>query len=285
MAASSFFETLTAAINDLTQHGFDSVERLDHWTEQLRIAARESLVSEKTMQAILKDGLVAIYKRLVENGAISRYNPGVPRFTIEHIKPALRSELDRRIMASAQLIRLNREQAIEKTLQRFQGWATSIPVGGTKAEDKRETKSEIRKSLAQLPFLERRVLIDQGHRLTANISEVLAMGTNAIAAEWHSQWRQRGYDARKDHKERDLKIYLVRGNWASEKGFVRPSDAGYYDDITHAAEEINCRCYIRWIYNLRSLPESMLTEKGRQDLERVRRQIAAGPLAAPGSFS
>ena len=34
-------------------------------------------------------------------------------------------------MASAKLIKLNRDAAIERTLQRFSGWSTSIPVGGT----------------------------------------------------------------------------------------------------------------------------------------------------------
>ena len=36
----NFYETLSAALADLQQHGFDSVERVDRWVEKLRAAAR-----------------------------------------------------------------------------------------------------------------------------------------------------------------------------------------------------------------------------------------------------
>jgi hypothetical protein len=230
---------------------------------------------------MLRDGLAAIYTRLIEKGGISRMNPGVSRFTLEHVKPRLRAELDRRILASADLIKRNRTEAIEKTLHRFQGWATSIPVGGTPAGEKADTKTAIRKSLAQLPFEERRVLIDQSRKLTSALSAVLAEGSGAIAAIWHSKWRRAGYKFRPDHKERDNNIYLIRDSWAHEKGLVKPGEAGYTDQITKPAEEIFCSCDYQYVYSLRGLPDDMITEKGRDELDRVRRQIAAGPLAPP----
>ena len=202
-------------------------------------------------------------------------NKGVERFTIERIKPSLRAELDRRILASASLIRLNRDAAIEKTIQRFQGWATSIPKGGSGAVAKRETKDDIRKSLAQLPFEERRVLIDQGHKLTSSISEILATDGGAIAGVWRSHWRQSGYDYRVDHKDRDEKVYTVRDNWAMQAGLMKVGRAGYTDDITKPGEEVFCRCYYSYLYHLRDLPASMLTAKGRAQLERVRQGAAA----------
>lgn len=277
----TFFETLTAAINDLSMWGFDSVERVDGWVAKLRAAAEAQVRSPEQSERMLRDGLAAIYTRLIDKGGISRLHPGVSRFTLEKVRPQLRAELDRRILASANLIKRNRTEAIEKTLQRFQGWATSIPVGGTPAGEKADTKTAIRKSLAQLPFEERRVLIDQGYKLTSSLSAVLAEGGGAIAAQWSSHWRQAGYNYRPDHKERDGKLYLLRDSWARERGLVKPGEAGYLDDITKPAEEVFCRCFVRWIYNLRGLPDDMITEKGRDELDRVRRQIAAGPLAAP----
>ena len=133
------------------------------------------------MEQMLKDALAAVYDRLVEKGDVVRLHPGIPRFTLERLKPQLRAELDRRILASADLIRLNRKNSIEKTLQRFVGWSTSIPKGGSDVVDKAAEKKKIRKSLAQLPFEERRVLIDQGHKLRASISEIVAKDGNAIA--------------------------------------------------------------------------------------------------------
>ena len=136
--------------------------------------------------------------------------------------------------------------------------------------DKNDTKTGIRKSLAQLPFEERRVLIDQGHKLSASLSEILALEGGAIAGEWHSQWRRAGYNYREDHKERDMQVYTIRNNWAMQKGLMKAGPCGYTDDITAAGEEVFCRCSIRYLYNIRDLPETMLTAKGAAALKEVR---------------
>jgi hypothetical protein len=268
-ARNDFYSVLTAAVNDLAEAGFDSVERVAAWTRKLREAAERSMISPASLEQMLRDGLAVTYRKFVEEGRIIELHPGVARYTIDRIRPALRSELDRRIAASADLIRLNREEAINKTLRRFSGWATSIPKGGTEAADKREVKRDIRKSLAQLPFEERRVLIDQGHKLVSSISDIVATDGGAIAGEWKSHWRQANYDYREPHKERDGHCYLVRGSWAHNAGLVRPAD-GYTDDITKPAEEINCRCQYRWVYAIRDLPPDMLTAKGKKALEDAR---------------
>lgn len=212
---------LRLAIADITEHGFDSSGRIDFWTEQLRQAAMRTVTPIWRMEALLKTGLSAIYRRLVERGQIARYHPGIPRFTVERVAPHLRAELDRRILASANLIKLDRQQAIDKTLQRFQGWATSIPGGGSDAISKQQTAKEVRKALARLSFEERLVLIDQGHKFTANLSNILAQDGGAIALIWHSHWRQANYDYREDHKERDGQVYALRGNWAMQKGLMK----------------------------------------------------------------
>lgn len=262
----SFREVLSAAIDDLVANGFDSMERVDRWTRDLRAAAERSLISAKSLEQQMADGLATIYRRMVERGGIFRYSPGAERFTLDRVKPALRAELDRRILASANLIKLNRGEAIEKTLRRFQGWSTSIPPGGVSAEKRSKVKDQVRKSLAQLPFEERRVLIDQGHKLTAALSETLARDGGAIAGRWRSNWRQPGYDYRTDHKDRDGEVYLVRDAWAKEQGLAKPGRAGYVDDVTAPGQDPFCRCYWIWLYNLRDLPDGMLTAKGRSAL-------------------
>lgn len=265
----TFQEVLTAAIDDLMLHGFDSVERVERWTRELREAARRSLVSEASLEQQMRDGLAAIYKRMVDKGGLFKFNPGIERFTLERVRPALRGELDRRIMASANLIKLNRSQAIEKTLQRFQGWSTSIPAGGTDAVKKGETKKDVRKSLASLPFEERRVLIDQGHKLVSSLNNILAADGGAIAMQWSSKWRQPGYNYRPDHKERDGKVYLIRDSWAHKAGLIKKGRPGYLDEITQPAEEVFCRCSGVYLYNLRDLPEEMLTQAGRRKMVEV----------------
>ena len=266
----TFYETLTAAVKDFTEHGFNSQERLEHWMRELELAAKQSMIPENAMRQQMTAAFQGVYRRLVENGGIAQYHPGVGRFTLQQVMPKLRAELDRRIMASANLIKLNREAAIQKTLQRFSGWATSIPAGGSKTTEKIEEKDKVRKSLAQLPFEERRVLIDQTHKLTTALNETMAVGGGAIAARWFSHFRQPGYDYREDHKERDGEVYAIRGNWALEKGLMKPGKAGYTDDITKPGEEVFCRCQYKYIYNLRSLPAAMLTAKGREQLKNVK---------------
>lgn len=269
-AGDSFYDVLTAAVNDLGEHGFDKVQRVAYWTEQLRQAAARSTHSAQYLEEMLRNALGAIYRRLAERGEVLKRHPGVGRFTLDRVRPELRAELDRRILAAANLIRLNRDEAIQKTLHRFQGWATSIPDGGSDAIERLKVKGELAKSVRGLPFAERRVLIDQGHKLTASINRTVAEGGGAIALVWHSHWRQPGYNYREDHKERDEHVYLLRDSWARERGLVRPGPAGYYDEVTAVGEEPFCRCFATYLYHLRQLPEEMLTVKGRDTLAKVR---------------
>lgn len=265
----TFYEVVAAAVKDLTEHGFDSEGRIEFWTQQLREAAERSARPAAQMEEMLRAGLGAMYRRLVDRGEVARYHPGVARFTLERVRPALRAELDRRILAASKLIKLNREEAIAKTLQRFRGWSTSLPPGPAKA-DKPEARKDLKKALASLPFVERRVLIDQGFKLRASISEVLARDGAALAGTWHSHYRQAGYDYREDHKERDGEVYLLRGTWALAEGLIKPGPAGYYDSVTSVGQEVYCRCWMTWLYHLRDLPPAMLTWKGTERLAAAR---------------
>lgn len=270
MKRTTFDDVVTAAVEDLADQGYDSPQRLAFWQARLREAADAAMRPAREMEERLRDAMVSIYRRLVDRGVVLRRHPGVERFTLQRVAPHLRAELDRRIMASADLIRLNRTEAVQKTLQRFAGWATSVPKGGSKATDKPEVKQDLKKSLRQLPFVERRVLIDQGHKLSASISEIVAKDGGAIAGTWHSHWRQRGYNYRPDHKERDELVYMLRGNWAQERGLAKPGPDGYYDEITSVGEEPFCRCYMTWLHALRDLPDEMVTAKGRAALQELK---------------
>ncbi len=273
MARQTFYDVVTEAVADLSAHGFDSIDRVAYWQERLREAALRDMTSVSQMEEQLRAGMGAIYRRMVENGGALKYHQGVSRFMLERLRPQLRAELDRRIMASAELIKLNRQSAMTKTLQRFAGWASSVPKGGSDTVDKNDEKNNVKKALKQLPFEERRVLIDQGHKLTASINETIARDGGALAIRWHSHWRQAGYNFRKDHKERDGLVYLLKDSWAKKAGLIKVGKAGYYEDITAVAEEPFCRCYATYLYNLRDLPKELLTKKGEAELQRVREAI------------
>ena len=264
-----FYRVLTDAINAIMETGYINPEQIAMWIEHLRRAAQRTLTPEHVLQASLNDTMRAIYRKQIERGGILKYHPGVERFTIARVAPKLRAELDRRILASASLIKLNRVDAVETTLRRFMGWSTSIPPGGVSEEDRRKVKETIRKPLASLPFTERRVAIDQGHKFVGNLNNILATEAGALAVVWHSHWRQANYNYREDHKERDGHVYLIRGNWAQERGLVKPGADGYYEDITAVGQEVFCRCYATYLYSLNRLPDDMLTAKGREQLTKV----------------
>ena len=134
-------------------------------------------------------------------------------------------------MASADLIKLNRTQAVDRTIQRFSGWATSIPpinaislgLSASSRSGVIDTSQHIAKSAVQIDFEQRRVMVDQAHKLIANIDNIIATEGGAIAAVWHSHWRQPNYDYREPHKDRDLKVYAIRGNWALKRDLCVPA--------------------------------------------------------------
>lgn len=266
----SFYKVIEAAIADIEAHGYDSQARIDGWLTRIEQAAVMSSVPESVLAETLSRTMLGIYGRMVERGGYNQVHKGISRFTVDRLKPKLRSELDRRMMASADLIKLNRNQMIAQTKQRFSGWATSIPKGGSRAVDKTEVKTNLKKSFGALPYEERRVMIDQGHKLTSELNNIIAVDGGAIAAVWHSHFRQPGYNARPDHAELDGKIFVVRGNWAIDQGLMKVDGHQYTDEIDRPGQPVFCRCAYSYLYNLRDLPDSMLTVKGRESLASLR---------------
>ena len=269
---SAFDDVIAEAVAWFIEHGFRTEEEYRIWERRISDAIDAKMRAPGFSDRPLH--LETIFNRLVQQGSVLKYHGGVKKFTVDRIAPHLRAELTKRIMASADLIKINRQKMRQLTMQRFSGWATSVPAGGAAEADKRQIKAEIAKPLKQLPFNERRVLIDQGHKLNASVSAVLAQDAGAIAARWQSHWRQPGYNYREDHKERDGLVYLVRGSWAAEKGFVKPGAAGWSDSLTQPAEELFCRCKWVYVYALGKLPEDMLTKAGKEALEKSKIEAA-----------
>lgn len=253
-------ELIAEIVNEVQRNGYQSENQIADYIQRIRDAVKREFQSEFEVNNQLRRALELIYKRTATPRA------KVSRFTIESIKPELRKKVEQSVRASALLIKLNREEAITKSLRRLSGFVTSIPEGGGVVEDKVDLKAEILKPLKQLPFVERRVIIDQSHKLVSSLNNIVAEGGGAIAVIWHSHWRQSNYNYRQDHKDRDGVIYVIRGNWALEKGLIKLAGHAYYDTITQFAEEPFCRCYGQYLFNLNDLPMEMLTEKGKESL-------------------
>lgn len=270
----SFYQVVNEAIADILLHGFDSAERIQLWMDKIGMIAKATLTPEDVLQRKLQGILAQTFNRTIREQPLLQTHKGIPRFTLASIQPRLRGVLDRHILASADLIRLNKKASVEKTLQRFSGWATSIPAGGSKSPVAREEAKRVRTGLARLPFEERRVIIDQGHKLVASVNAIIAMDGGAIAACWHHvREAGSGYQPRPEHEARDDLIYVVRGSWALEAGLMKLAGRAYTDAITQPAQEPYCRCWWEFFYNLRDLPEDMLTVRGKSELLRVRGEM------------
>lgn len=270
----SYFAVLTRIVNSVAAQGYQSAEQIDAMAAELRAAAERSLRSIKDVERMVRDGMAAIFRRQVENGGVLRLNPGVKAYTIERVRPELHAELSRRIAASIDLIKLNRPQAVDKMEQRFRGWATSVPAGGSDTVERRAEKVKIRKSLAQEDFSARRCVIDQSHKLVAAINTTVAVNGGAIGAIWRSHAGQPGYNGRPIHNARDGKFFLVPDSWADKAGYVKPGKEGYTDTIDQPAEWVSCRCHWQYVFSLRSIPPECLTEKGKEALAEARRKAA-----------
>jgi hypothetical protein len=270
----TFGRLLAEAIAELSSTGYVSPERVNEWVVKLRNAAERELGPIERIDDDVRLRLEAIFKNLTDAGKIADYVPGIGRGTIAMIKPSLRAELDRRILAAADRIKLNRKKAVETTLARLVGWSTSIPPGGSGVIDKRAVRAEIGRSVAQVKYEARRVNIDQSAKLISNIAEIVAMDNGAIAGIWHDHGEHdKSYDARPGHLARSGKLYLVRDSWAITQGLVKRGSASYTDEITKPGEEVYCRCYYVWITSPRRLPPELLTIRGKEWVERGR-QVA-----------
>ena len=255
-----FDSILRQAVRDFEEHGYTPA-KLQSWQGQLRGAIQFPDQREK-----LARGLARLYRRVWTRGSLQRRHKDFRLFTLDTLEAQYRPLLDQRIVAAADLIVLNRDKAVQTILSRFSGWATSVPPGGGLV-DVRKTISNISKPLRSQTFEERRLSIDQGHKLLASIDAVVGQQHGAIAAIWHSYWRQPGYDYRVDHKARDKHVYAIRGNWAMEQGLMKVGKSGYTDEITEPAFEPFCQCYYERLYAIRDLPDEMLTQKGRDALK------------------
>lgn len=269
----TYFEVLTAAVADISENGYDSEERVAYWVEQIRSAAERSMKSMSEIEEMVRSAMFSVFRKQVDMGGVLRQNPGVSAYRLQQMKPELRAELDRRIAASVDLIRVNRPQAIDKTMQRFRGWATSVPNGGSRTVKRREEKANLRKALSQLPYEERRVVIDQNAKLFSAINTTVATNGGAIGGYWQSHVHQRGYNGRKDHNARQNRFFLVRGSWAHKSGLVKPNKDGYTDEVEQPAELPFCKCSYRYVFSLRSVPTECLTGKGKESLVEARAKL------------
>lgn len=269
MSRRRFYDVVSEAVSDIVEHGFDSQERLQKWLIAIRRAAGQALIPEHELEELLRKSLSRVFRGAASLVVLQHKHVGIPAFKLEQIRYGLHAELRRRIQVGVDLIKLNRSAAVEQALQRFAGWASSVPAGGSDAVSRKETGEKVRRSIAALPFVERRVVIDQGHKLVAAVNDIVARDGGAIAMRWHHIHPGPHYDSRPEHLARDGKVFLIRDSWAVRDGLVKLAGGKYLDQIDQPGEKIFCSCSGIYLYVPSRLPPQMWTAKGRSMILKV----------------
>ena len=263
-----FRKLLMQAMKEFARKGYRSEAELHEWVMRLHAALDAEMPNDDDSKRELWRTFEVIYDRQIKRGGISRLVPGVSQYTIDRVAPELRAELDRLVFASVDLIKLNKRAATEKTLQRFVGWVSSVPRGGSSETDIRSVAEDIVKSVAQVKYEARRVAIDQGHKLNAAVAHVVAHAEGAIAAIWHDRGEhEKNYDARKEHLARSGKVFLIRDSWAMQDGLIKKAGLQCTDEIEEPAQLPFCSCTYEYLTSLRDLPAACLTKKGKAALD------------------
>lgn len=258
----TFTQTINSIIKEVMKFGFDTEQRVKNLRSKLTFAFLKSVKSEQVLQEDVRIQLTKTFDKLVPKAS-----PSLDGYTLQHLKPKLQLELEKRIIASANLIKWRREESIAKVLKDFEGWMTSVPKGGSKSPKIKDGGEKFKALTQQEKFFQRRIAIDQTAKLTQTVRELVAIDKGAIAGIWRSKGEyEKNYKYRPDHLERARRIYIVRDSWADKAGFIKPVH-GYMDDITKPAEEVYCRCSYIYLYTLRDIPVEYLTAKGKKELQ------------------
>ena len=227
------------------------MDELVRWLNRLRDALRGDMPTDEMIRAMVSRYMQGRYRTITKSINVRHALPR--RIGPEAIAAEFRPYLAERIKAAAELIKLNRDEEIERQTRRFAGWATGASLSKQSKDDFDDLKKSTHKALKSMTYVRRRVCIDQGHKLMAAIDDTIAQQYGALAREWRHIIPHAGYDSRKEHLARDHKIYAVRG----AKG-VKPDKNGYVDELDDQPGELPyCSCFYRSIYNPADLPEDM----------------------------
>jgi hypothetical protein len=260
-------ELLTAAIKHFAAHGYLHPHEVERWSNLIEDAAEDPIALSLEKHR-LRQRLEGAFRRAFGRGALLRRHKKIQPWAAERLMPEARAELERRIYAATDLIRLNRKEAVAKTLQRFKGWVTAVPPGGLPDPEIRPIRRDLSKAALETRFIARRVAVDQTDKMLANVNDIIATGAGAIAGTWDATWEiERKH--RPEHAARHGLTYAIRNSWADREGLMS-HPLGYTDEHDMPAWLINCRCDYIYLYELADLPPEMLTAKGREALARAR---------------
>jgi hypothetical protein len=187
--------------------------------------------------------------------------------------PSIMERFDWCIKTYGEQASLYREDQLGRFCDLVSQLLQQTPEGGSKDNSLKRQITNIKSEVRSLAMWDELFYIYKTSSFPSEVEYIFKLENNPIACVWYYNPRDEQGDYRKtyDHRQRQGHVYAVRGNWAIEKDLMRAGPDRYIDEISRPCQEVGCMCHLRWLYALRELPQDMLTKKGKEELERVRR--------------
>ncbi|GBR56772.1 hypothetical protein [Gluconobacter sphaericus] len=111
----------------------------------------------------------------------------------------------------------------------------------------------------------------------SRVDDLLKIQSGAIAAQWcyNNLDEDQDYPI-ENHKSHDHKIFIVRGSWADEGGYLS-GDITYLDTVMSDLMTTGCSCYLTFFFNVSDLPKKLQSEKYSE----LRRKNIKSPPISP----
>lgn len=232
-------------------------------------------------EKLIKQSLKKTYNLFVKKGAYD-ISPALLKYKIKDLKPAFRSELEKSINNSLNLIKTQDITFLNKIKDNLLNYCSSTQLKRTQPLffDNVLPKSYDNDKWQKM------VIRDQQKKLTGNMAYITATRNDAIGFIWKNRKDKRvvgnpaglyprGNDKHNNHWNRENKLYLFKNSSAIQKGLIKKNnEVEWAEDIPDGlpSQAINCRCTMRIVYRLYEIPknyQSIITDKGNKELEKL----------------
>ena len=235
----------------------DAIEELTQYYRRLY----EGLCAERgfKVKEITRDG----------NGKTQRLND-FPDEVFLKIQPKLEKHLMQCIRQANTSAASHQNDEIAQSMQEFEEWAKSIPLGGSKEKSVRAEARAIRSCLKDTAEWQKRFFVIHRTDFAAGANHLFALANgDVLAGRW--KWSVSTCEC-KLHETLNGKIYFNRGNWAEQKGLIQVSENDCFENNPIPGTN-GCNCYYVYMHHLRDIPKTALTLAGIKSLDESARYI------------
>lgn len=181
------------------------------------------------------------------------------------IQPKLEKHLMHCISRARTSAVSHQNNEIAQSMQEFEEWANSIPLGGSEEKSVRTEARAIRSCLKDTAQWHKRFFVIHQSDFAAGANHLFALANgDVLAGRW--EWSPSTCEC-KLHEALNSKIFFNRGNWAEQKGLIQASEKEYFENNPIPGAN-GCNCYYVYLTHLRDLPKAALTQDGAKALEK-----------------